>query len=82
MNLIMEFMFPFPLILSFSKCSSPQVSMMEIMGDVLTRLGLEGVPGRVLGWVGACRPVSRLRAETVRADPPEVGAVLEVCWDG
>ena len=55
--------------------------MMEIMGYVLTRLGLKGVPGRVLGWVGACRPVSRLRAKTVRADPPKAGAKLEACWD-
>ena len=55
--------------------------MEDIIGEVLIRLSLKGVPGRVLGWLVACRPVSRLRAETVRADPLGARAAPEVCWD-
>ena len=48
----------------------PHVVIEDIMGLYLMCFGLEGVPGRVLGWLVARRPVSRLRADAVRANPP------------
>ena len=54
------------------------MSIEDMIGLHLTGLDFEETPGRVLGWLVACRPVSvGLRAETLRADPTRAGAASE-----